>query len=81
MSRVSIIIPCFNAGDLLLEAVDSALAQTHRDLEVVVVNDGSTDARTLEVLAGLDDPRVKVIHQANGGPSGGRHPPRDQNPR
>jgi glycosyltransferase involved in cell wall biosynthesis len=73
MSRVSIIIPCFNAGDLLIEAVDSALAQTHRDLEVVVVNDGSTDARTLEVLAGLDDPRVKVIHQANAGPSAARN--------
>lgn len=73
MSRVSIIIPCFNAGDLLTEAVDSALGQTHADVEVVVVNDGSTDSRTLEVLAGLDHPRVKVIHQANGGPSAARN--------
>jgi len=73
MSRVSIVIPCYNAGDLLTEAVDSALGQTHADVEVVVVNDGSTDARTLEVLARLDSPRVMVIHQANGGPSAARN--------
>lgn len=73
MSKVSIIIPCFNAGDQLIEAVQSALAQTCPGLDVVVVNDGSTDARTLEVLAGLTDPRVRVIHQANAGPAAARN--------
>ncbi|MBW8311774.1 MAG: glycosyltransferase [Rhizobium sp.] len=73
MSRVSIVIPCYNAGDLLREAVDSALAQTHADTEVVVVDDGSTDPRTAEVLASLADPRVTVIRQANAGPAAARN--------
>jgi glycosyltransferase involved in cell wall biosynthesis len=40
---VSIVIPCFNQGRFLGEAIDSALAQTHPNIEVIVVNDGSTD--------------------------------------
>jgi GT2 family glycosyltransferase len=43
---VSIVIPCFNQGRFLGEAIDSALAQTHRDVEVIVVDDGSTDDTT-----------------------------------
>lgn len=73
MSRVSIVIPCYNAGELLREAVDSALAQTHADTEVVVVDDGSTDPRTAEVLASLAGPRVTVIRQANAGPAAARN--------
>jgi cellulose synthase/poly-beta-1,6-N-acetylglucosamine synthase-like glycosyltransferase len=49
MPRVSVIIPAYNAGGFVGETIDSALAQTHRDLEVIVVNDGSTDD-TLEKL-------------------------------
>jgi glycosyltransferase involved in cell wall biosynthesis len=73
MSKISIIIPCHNAGNFLSEAIESALAQSHRDLEVIVVNDGSTEARTLEILAELSDPRVRVIHQANAGPAAARN--------
>ena len=41
--HVSIIIPCFNYGRFLAEAVESALGQTHVPLEVIVIDDGSTD--------------------------------------
>lgn len=73
MSRVSIIIPCYNAGELLLASVASALAQTHRDVEVVVVDDGSTDPRTVELMDQIPGPRTRVIRQANGGPSVARN--------
>lgn len=74
MSRVSIIIPCFNAGRLLLEAVDSALAQTHPDLEVIVVDDGSTDDETRSTLDELKgNANVTLILQENRGVSAARN--------
>lgn len=69
MSRsVSVIIPTFNRRDLLARAVDSALAQTHCDLEVVVVDDGSTDG-TADMLQGRygAEKRLKIIRQENQG--------------
>ena len=65
--RVSIVIPCFNLGDYLADTVDSALAQTHRDIEVVVVNDGSTDAKTYRIIDELSGPRVRTITTPNRG--------------
>lgn len=74
MSQVSIIIPCFNAGRLLLEAVESALAQTYPDLEVIVVDDGSTDDETRLALAELKhNTNVTVIRQENRGASAARN--------
>lgn len=73
MSRVSIVIPCYNAGRFLAEAVESALAQTHGDLEVVIVDDGSTDAETTRLLDAADWPRTRVLRQANAGPAAARN--------
>jgi len=66
--KVSIYIPAYNAEDFIQEAIDSGLNQTYTDLEIVVVNDGSTDA-TGEILDTMysTEPRVRIIHQANGG--------------
>jgi len=71
---VSVIIPAFNAQGTLRRAVASVLAQTHEDFEVLIVNDGSTDATgaVADELAGEDD-RVRVIHKENGGPSHARN--------
>ncbi len=67
MPRVSVIIPTYNRATTLPRAIDSALEQTVEDLEVVVVDDGSTD-ETASVLAGYDDPRVRVVtHETNRG--------------
>ena len=70
---VSVVIPCYNYGEYLEEAVDSALGQTLQDSEVIVVDDGSTDWLTVEVLAKLDRPRTRVIRQANTGLPGARN--------
>ena len=63
---VSILIPAYNAERYVADAVESALAQTHPDVEVVVVNDGSTDG-TRDVLAGYEGQGVRVVDQPNAG--------------
>ena len=57
---VSVVIPNFNGGPFLRPAVESILNQTYQDLEVIVVDDGSTDA-SLETVASIGDPRLTVI--------------------
>jgi len=64
---VSVIMPVYNAGRFLRPAVESVLGQTHRHLELIVVDDGSTDG-CMDTLADLlRDARVRVIRQANAG--------------
>lgn len=74
MTSVSIVIPCYNGGDLVLSAVDSALAQSHPSVEVIVVDDGSTDPRTLAALETTADAGdARVVRQTNAGLSGARN--------
>jgi hypothetical protein len=63
---VSVLLPVFNAGSLAADAVRSILAQTYRHLEVVVVDDGSTDESAGEIER-LADPRIRIFRQANAG--------------
>jgi glycosyltransferase involved in cell wall biosynthesis len=69
--QVSVIIPCYNAGAFLKESVGTTLAQTFRDLEVVVVDDGS--AEKVDWITGLDPARVRYHWKPNGGPSSARN--------
>lgn len=71
MPHVSVIIPAHNAELFVRAAVASALAQTHTDLEVVVVDDGSSDG-TAAALASFGD-RIRVLQQAQGGPAKARN--------
>lgn len=57
---VSVLIPTFNRSHYLADAVTSSLAQTLDDLEIVVVDDGSTD-RTTDLLADITDARLRVL--------------------
>ncbi len=68
-AKVSVIIPCYNHGQYVEEAINSALSQTHKNVEVIVVNDGSTDELTFQKLAELTKkyPQVTFIHTKNQG--------------
>lgn len=72
--KVSVIIPCYKQAVFLPQAIDSVLAQTHDDLECIVVNDGSPD-NTREVVASylLRDSRVRYVEQSNQGLSAARN--------
>lgn len=70
---VSVIIPCYNLGQYLDEAVESVLAQTYQDFEIVVVDDGSTDSITQALLADYRRPRTRVIRAPHGGVSAARN--------
>ena len=74
MSTLSVIVPVYNAENHLEKCVDSLVNQTYKDLEIILVNDGSTDnsADLCNSLASKDI-RVKVIHKQNGGVSSARN--------
>jgi hypothetical protein len=71
MPQVSVIIPTYNRAGYVVEAIDSVLAQTFNEHEIIVVDDGSTD-NTKEVLAKYGD-RLRYIYQANAGVSSARN--------
>lgn len=74
MPQVSVIVPVYNAEKYLIECVDSILAQTLQDIEVILVDDGSTDTSPAICDSYLEkDSRVKVIHKPNGRASSARN--------
>ena len=72
-NKISIIVPAYNIEDCLARTLDSILAQTYSNIEVVVVNDGSKDgtASIIDHYAATDQ-RVKAIHKENGGVTSAR---------
>jgi glycosyltransferase involved in cell wall biosynthesis len=72
MPRVSVVIPTYNRPDMLGEAVASVLAQTYRDFELLIVDDGS-DPPSRQVVESVGDPRVHYRYQENAGRSAARN--------
>jgi glycosyltransferase involved in cell wall biosynthesis len=73
MPKISVIIPCYNQGCYLDDAVGSVLNQTFDDYEIVIVNDGSTDDQTLKILADFKAPKTRIVHTVNQGLSSARN--------
>ena len=71
---VSIVIPVYNGSNYIREAIDSALSQTYKNIECIVVDDASTD-NSLEICRRYEakDSRIKVISQKNSGVSSARN--------
>ncbi len=64
--RVSVIMPAYNASTFVRAAIDSILAQTFSDFELIVLNDGSTD-NTQAIVQSYDDERIRLINKSNSG--------------
>lgn len=74
MEKVSILMPCYNDGAYLREAFSSIEAQTWKNIEVIVVDDGSDDEMTVQTLHELEaEGRCRLYSQANQGPSAARN--------
>lgn len=65
-SLVSVIIPCYNTEKYIVECIESALVQTYENLEIIIVNDGSTD-QSLQQIKSVIDKRCQIISVENGG--------------
>lgn len=66
--RISVVVPIYNVEAYLPECLDSILAQTVEDLEVILVDDGATDGSVAIAEAyAADDPRIRIVRQPNGG--------------
>ena len=70
---VSIIIPAYNAAAYIREALDSALAQTYRNKEIIVIDDGSTDKTSRLLERYIKTESIIYIHQGNHGLAGARN--------
>ncbi|MDR1172428.1 MAG: glycosyltransferase family 2 protein [Bacteroidales bacterium] len=72
MIRFSVVIPLYNKANFVKKTVESILAQTCKEFEIVIVNDGSTD-NSLAVVSEINDPRIRIFTKPNGGVSDARN--------
>lgn len=69
---VSVIIPTFNRAHMINDALDSVLQQTYKNIEVIIIDDGSTDD-TQDLITNINDPRLRYVKQENAGVSAARN--------
>ena len=71
-TKVSVVVPCYNGERFIAQTLESILSQTHENIEIIVVDDGSTDA-TPAIVQGVPDERVRYLRQENAGVSEARN--------
>jgi len=64
--KITVLMPCYNAADYIADAIRSVLAQTFRDFELLIINDGSTD-NTVDLIKSFTDERITLIEQVKQG--------------
>lgn len=70
---VSVITACYNDAHFIDLPIDSVLNQPYENFEMIIINDGSTNKETLEILRKINHPKIKIIHQENKGLPGARN--------
>ena len=74
MEKISVIVPVYNSEAYLENCLNSIIQQTYQNLEIILVNDGSTDgSAAICQRYKIQDPRVKVYHKSNGGVGSSRN--------
>ncbi len=71
--KVSVIVPIYNVRDYIFECVNSLVNQTLKDIEIILVNDGSLDDSLKIVLDNFDDSRITIVYKENGGQASARN--------
>ena len=72
-NKVSVIMPCYNDGKYIMEAIQSVKEQTYSEWELIIVDDGSDDEDTIAILEQIDDTRIHVYHTEHLRPAGARN--------
>jgi glycosyltransferase involved in cell wall biosynthesis len=72
MRKVTVIIPVYNVERYIAAAIQSVLAQTHSNFELIIISDGSTD-RSIEICRQFADSRIRILQQPNKGPAAARN--------
>lgn len=70
--KVSIVVPVYNKATYLNACIDSVISQTFSDIEIIIINDGSTD-KSKEIIESYHDPRIRLFNIDNGGVSNARN--------
>lgn len=73
MVKVSVIMPCYNDGQYIEEAIDSVLNQSYKDIELIIIDDGSDDEYTIRVINNISHEKIKVLHTDHLRPAGARN--------
>lgn len=73
MEKVSVIMPCYNDGKYINEAIESIKKQTYTNWELIIIDDGSDEEDTINIINKINDARIKVLHTSHLRPAGARN--------